>query len=75
VRVLLAPLRLEDVGMWNTAEHYWGEEGEPLEEWAKPTAARGLRPALVMEQVLPGWDAEDPFFRSDLGIKRPPRCR
>jgi hypothetical protein len=28
----LAPLKVEDRGMWNPAEHYWGEEGEPIEE-------------------------------------------
>ena len=58
----LVPLRLEDVGPWNPAEHYWGEEGEPVEDWAKPIASRGIRPAFVMEQVIPGWDADnDPF--------------
>lgn len=25
----LAPLKLEDRGMWDPSEHYWGEEGEP----------------------------------------------
>ena len=58
----LVPLRLEDVGPWNPAEHYWGEEGEPVEDWAKPIASRGIRPAFVMEQVIPGWDGNnDPF--------------
>jgi hypothetical protein len=57
----LKPLCLEDVGLWSPEEHYWGEDGEPLEEWAKPIVARGPRPAVEMEQVLPGWDAEDPF--------------
>ena len=37
----LAPLRLEDSGPWDPSEHYWGEEGEPIEEWAKPIIARG----------------------------------
>ena len=31
---------------------YWGEEGEPLDEWAKPIVARGKRPAFEMEQVI-----------------------
>jgi hypothetical protein len=55
----LVPLRLEDRGMWNPHEHYWGEEGEPIEEWAKPIIARGPRPEFVMEQILPGSDPAD----------------
>jgi hypothetical protein len=57
----LVPLRLEERGLWNPAEHYWGEEGEPIEEWAKPVLARGPRPEFEMEQVLPGADSDDPF--------------
>jgi tetratricopeptide (TPR) repeat protein len=56
----LLPLGLEEQGMWNPAEEYWGEEGEPLEEWARPIVARGPRPAFEMEQVLPGQDRDDP---------------
>jgi len=59
----LVPLRLENRGMWNPDEHYWGEEGEPIEDWAKPIIARGPRPEFVMEQILPGEDPED--FDSD----------
>lgn len=62
VRALgLVPLRLEDMGTWNPKEHYWGEENEPIEEWTKPIIARGPRPELEMEQVLPGQDPDDPF--------------
>ena len=57
----LVPLGLEQVGIWNPAEHYWGEEGDPIENWAKPVIARGPRPEFEMEQVLPGLDVEDPF--------------
>lgn len=57
----LVPLRLEERGIWSPAEHYWGEEGEPIEEWANPVIARGPRPEFEMEQVLPGADVEDPF--------------
>ena len=28
---------------------YWGEEGEPIEEWATPIIARGPRPMYEME--------------------------
>ena len=57
----LVPLRLEYRGVWNPAEHYWGEDGEPIEDWTKPIIARGSRPEFEMEQVLPGADPEDPF--------------
>ena len=57
----LSPLGLEQVGIWNPAEHYWGEEGDPIEDWARPIIARGPRPEFEMEQVLPGLDVEDPF--------------
>jgi hypothetical protein len=56
----LVPLRLEQQGQWNPAEHYWGEEGEPIEDWAKPIIAHGRRAEFEMEQVLPGFDPEDP---------------
>jgi hypothetical protein len=60
VRALgLVPLGLEPQGDWDPDEEYWGEEGEPLDEWAKPIVARGKRPAFEMEQVLPGADPDD----------------
>jgi tetratricopeptide (TPR) repeat protein len=57
----LVPLRIEDRGTWNPSEHYWGEEDEPIEEWAKPIIARGPRREFELEQVLPGEDPDDPF--------------
>ena len=57
----LVPLGLEEVGVWNPAEHYWGEDGDPIEDWARPIIARGPRPEFETEQVLPGRDVEDPF--------------
>ena len=57
----LVPLGLEDMGMWDPKEHYWGEEDEPIEEWAKPIIAHGVRPMFEMEQILPGEDPGDPF--------------
>jgi hypothetical protein len=57
----LVPLRLEERGIWNPAEQYWGDVGEPIEKWAKPVIAHGPRPEFEMEQVLPGADVEDPF--------------
>ena len=60
VRALgLVPLGLEPEGDWDLEEGCWGEEGEPLDEWAKPIVARGKRPAFEMEQVLPGADPDD----------------
>ena len=61
VRALgLVPLGLKPEGDWDPEHEYWGEEGEPLEDWAKPIIARGKRPAFEMEQVLPGADPDDP---------------
>ena len=40
----LVPLRLADEGTWNPDEEYWGEEGEPVPEWAKPIIAGGPGP-------------------------------
>jgi tetratricopeptide (TPR) repeat protein len=61
VRALgLTPLRLERCGEWDPMEQYWGEDGDPIEEWAKPIIARGPRPLFEMEQVLPGMDLDDP---------------
>lgn len=59
----LIPLKLEDRGPWNPDEEYWGEEGKPIDAWARPIIARGPRPSYEMEQVLPGWDPKD--FDSD----------
>ena len=56
----IVPLRLFPFGTWNPAQEYWGEEGEPIEQWVKPIIARGPRPSFEMEQVLPGWDPDDP---------------
>ncbi len=56
----LTPLRLGDCGVWNPIDEYWGDEGQPIEGWAKPIIAYGPRRAFEMEQVLPGYDFTDP---------------
>jgi hypothetical protein len=64
----LRPLRLYDRGTWDPADEYWGEEDEPVPEWAGPIIARGPRPAFEMEQVIPGADPselDDPIIRSN----------
>lgn len=52
----LVPLALRDEGEWDPAQEYWGEDGDPIDDWAKPIIARGLRPMYELEQVLPGAD-------------------
>jgi hypothetical protein len=56
----LAPLGLQDLGIWDPKDHYWGEEGEALEEWAVPIYESGPRPEYEFEQVIPGEDPENP---------------
>jgi hypothetical protein len=46
----LAPLKLIALGLWDPAEHDWGEEGEPLESWAEPIVARGPRDGICLSQ-------------------------
>lgn len=60
--LFLVQLRFEGRGVWRPAEHNWGEEGDPIEDWAKPIIASGARPEFVMEQVLPGAGVENPFL-------------
>jgi len=57
----LVPLRIEQMGVWDPEEAYWGERDEPIEEWAKPMIAFGPRLIFEMEQVLPGEDPDDPY--------------
>ena len=69
----LTSLRLEDRGIWNPIEEYWGEEGEAIEGWAKRIIAYGPRRAFEMEQVLPGLRLRGCGLRSDRCIERPQR--
>jgi tetratricopeptide (TPR) repeat protein len=57
----LVPLQLHDEGIWDPEDHYWGEEGEPIEEWAEPIIAKGPRPEFKIENVIRGADPDDPF--------------
>ncbi len=57
----LVPLEIQDWGMWDPQDEYWGEADEPIEDWAQPIIAAGARPMFEMEQVLPGEDTDD-FF-------------
>ncbi len=59
----LPPLALHQLGEWDPKTEYWGEEGDPIEDWAKPIIARGKRPMFEMERVLPGANPAD--FDSD----------
>jgi tetratricopeptide (TPR) repeat protein len=59
----LTPLALRDMGEWDPAEEYWGEEDEPRDAWEQAIIAHGKRRRFEMEQVIPGADPED--FDSD----------
>jgi len=59
----LTPLKLTRFGMWDPAEHYWGEDDDPEEDWEKEIKAAGPRPEYDMEKIVPGEDPED--FDSD----------
>ena len=65
----LTALRLEQRGIWNPRDEYWGEEGDPIEDWAKKIIAWGPRQSYEMEQVLPmdvpGDPDGDPIVRSN----------
>ena len=60
----LAPLRLEERGVWDPAEAYWGEEDEPIEDWAQRLIALGPRPQFEMERVIPGEEPVDSLWDS-----------
>ena len=55
----LTPLRLDEHGVWDPDEEYWGEPDEPIPEYARPIIDRGPRTLYEMEQVLPGVDPDD----------------
>jgi tetratricopeptide (TPR) repeat protein len=55
----LTPLKIEERGIWDPAEEYWGEEGDPSPDWAQAIIAHGRRPSCEMEQIIPGNDPED----------------
>ncbi|MFC1641591.1 hypothetical protein ACFL5O_02715 [Myxococcota bacterium] len=59
----LVPLELRDRGEWDPEEEYWGEDGEPMDEWAKPIILAGKRAMFEMQRVIPGADPYD--FDSD----------
>jgi len=56
----LVPLKLEDEALWDPKEEYWGEDGELIPEYFKPIISAGPRPSFEMEQILPGFDCDDP---------------
>lgn len=43
------PTGARGTGVWDPDREYWGEEGDPIEEWARPIIARGPRPAFEMD--------------------------
>ena len=59
----LAPLKLEEWGVWDPREQDCFDDDHELEAWARPIVARGPRPDYEMETCMPGLDRED--FDSD----------
>ncbi|MBL8179288.1 MAG: hypothetical protein JNK48_31715 [Bryobacterales bacterium] len=59
----LTPLALNEAGMWDPQDHYWGEDGDVPEKWEKAQQLWGPRPEFEMEQVIPGADPDN--FDSD----------
>lgn len=55
----LVPLALHPQGDWDPENEYWGEQDEPIEDWAEAIIARGKRPMFELEQVIPGADPEN----------------
>jgi len=56
----LVPLKLRDEWVWDPAEEYWGEPGEQPDQCFEPIIKAGPRPSYEMEQILPGYDPNDP---------------
>lgn len=56
----LVPLKLCDEWVWDPAEEYWGEPGEQPDKCFEPIIEAGPRPSYEMEQILPGYDPQDP---------------
>jgi len=49
----LTPLELNETGMWDPKDHYWGEPDEPIEKWAKPIISRGRNPSMRWSRCFP----------------------
>lgn len=56
----LVPLALRERGLWDPKRDFHEEGPGPRPPWLKAVRAAGPRPSFEMEQVLPGYDLEDP---------------
>lgn len=65
----LTPLKLKDCGIYDPKDQCWGENGEPMEEWAQDVIKRGLRPQYEMEQLIPDVKPEDLDIDTDPILK------
>ncbi|MEN0064325.1 MAG: tetratricopeptide repeat protein [Myxococcota bacterium] len=64
----IEPLRLNPMGTWDPSDHDWGEEDDPLEDWAQALVEGGPRPCFELEVITPGddprkWD-DGPILRA-----------
>ena len=55
----LEPLECIPVGEWDPKEHYWGDENEHLEPWAKPIYDFGKRQQYEIAEIIPGFDPKN----------------
>ena len=57
--ILAVPLSLNPMGMWDPADHYWGEEADDIDPVYQRIIEAGPRPEFEMERVTPGVGAEE----------------
>ncbi len=56
----LAPLKLEALGVWDPAQEYWGEEGEPIDESGQADHFARPAPAIRNGTSVAGRSAGQP---------------
>ena len=55
----IEPLDLNEMGVWDPKEDYWGEPDDPLNNYFKAIIDFGARKSYEMDQIIPFQDPED----------------